>query len=393
MSGAFHIGRLRHVNDGVAHAPTIRRLEGGDWWEESQRQFEEMGIPREQYGAIASGRWQATPPRQLPTPVGFSQRTQNALRPATLSAMIGQERMRALLQHMVQLSNANGRVLDHVLLVGPAGTGKSTIANAIANELGADCYQLEAPVGHDTLLDLREVCQRGDIVFIDEIHQQSAGDRRGRTNNTTPEVFLGVLEDRTLVSGSGVLDFPEVTFIGATTDEGQLPDAFISRFPIRPVFEPYNIDDLKDIAEMNAAALGKRFPGSGAILFAQAARLTPRVVNNYVKNAAGLAVGDEIDDDLVHLVLADLNGVAEDGLTIDQQRLLGWLLHNGKRTTKSGTTYQASVSTLATAIGKGRDTKSIVLRVEPWLLASGLLSITSGGRALTDKGIKRARQI
>lgn len=329
--------------------------------------------------------------RELPTPVSHSQRSQNELRPALLKDMVGQAKMRGLLSKMIDLSKRTGKPLDHVLLVGPAGTGKSTIANAIANELGTDCYQLEAPVGHDTLLDLREVCQPGDVIFIDEIHQQAYGDRRGRTNNTSPEVLLGVLEDRTLVSGAGVLDFPAVTFVGATTDEGQLPDPFVMRFPIRPVFEPYTTGELAAMVEHSATKFGKHFVGNGARRFARAARATPRIANSYVRNAAGITETDAIDEALVSLVLYELNSVTDDGLTIDQQRLLKYMLANCKQVRNGTTTHRASVSTLASAIGKGRDTKSVILRIEPWLLTSGYLSIESGvGRVLTNKGIARA---
>lgn len=390
MAGEFHVGRLRHKNDGAAHAPTIRRFGPYERWPAGYELW--GGITKEDVWRHMAG-IKDEPPRQLPVPANHLQRSRNELRPATLADMIGQTKMRILLHRLIELSSRTGRVLDHVLLVGPAGTGKSTIANCIANELGTDCYQLEAPVGHDTLLDLRKVCQQGDVVFIDEIDQQSWGDRCGRTNNTTPEVLYGVLEDRTLVSGAGVLDFPLVTFIGATADEGQLPDAFVMRFPIRPAFEPYTEDELRQIAEGSATRLGKAFDGDGAQRFARAARLTPRVVNGYVRNASDLSVANTIDREIVDTVLYELSGVTDDGLTQDQQRLLKFLLLNGKRVTKNGTTYQASVSTLATAIGKSRDTKALQLRVEPWLLASGLLQITSGGRALTPKGIARATSL
>lgn len=381
----------RHPNDGVAHAPSVRRLHQGEYGTSSGHH-----LSPERRAQILNAPLtfpKLPPPRRLPQPVNHDQRTANALRPHLLHEMIGQPKMRDLLEKLIDIAQIQDKPLDHVLLVGPAGTGKSTVAHCIANEMGTNVYQIEAPLSHETLLDLRQVLQPRDVVFVDEIHQQSYGDRRGRNTNNTPEVFYGVLEDRTLVSDSGVLDFPPVTFIGGTTDEGQLPDAFVMRFPIRPSFEPYTIIDLIAIAKLNAQQLGVSFQGDVALMFAQAARLTPRVVNNYVRNAAGLAPAKIVNEDLAAMVLHDLNGVADDGLTVDQQRLLRFLLDFGKRTTKSGTTYQASVNTLATAIGKGRDSKSIILRVEPWLLACGLLQITSGGRALTPLGIARAQQI
>jgi Holliday junction DNA helicase RuvB len=152
--------------------------------------------------------------------------------------MIGQDRTKALMRRVIDATLKRRQPLDHVLFVGPSGTGKSTLANVIANELGVDCYQVEAPVSHDTLLALREVMRDGDVLFIDEIHQQAIMERRGRSVSTQPEVLYHVLEDRTIVTETGVLPFPAITVIGATTDEGMLPDAFVNRFPLRPALEP-----------------------------------------------------------------------------------------------------------------------------------------------------------
>src|SRR4051794_40656661 len=183
----------------------------------------------------------AEPPEPAPivAPASASERTANPLRPSTFDEMIGQARCIRLLRRLIAAALANGRPLDHMLLVGASGLGKSTVANVVANELGAQCFQVEAPVSHDMLLDLRETMATGDILFIDEIHLQAFRERRGRSGSTQPEVLFNVMEDRTLVSGMGVLDFPHITVIGATTDEGALPDPFVNRFPLRPVLEPY----------------------------------------------------------------------------------------------------------------------------------------------------------
>jgi holliday junction DNA helicase RuvB len=383
-----------HVSDGKAHGPTPMRL---------LTPFEQTyGVHRaailiehaeRKDAAFMAAYRAANPPRVLPKPVRADAQSANVLRPRYLADMVGQDRMRALLKRLIDSAKLNGRPLDHVLLVGPAGTGKSTIALAIANELGTDCFRLESPVDHETLLGLREACKAGDVIFCDEAHLMSAGDRRGRTSTTTPEVMYGVLEDFKLVSGDGILDFPAVTFVAATTDAGMLPDAFVARFAIQPIWVDYTVDDLTVIAQHNATALGVVFQGDGAAMFARAGRLTPRVVNSYVRNAAGICAYNRVTDDDARTVLADLNGVTEDGLTMDMQRLMRWLLNFGGRTTRAGTTYQASLATLATVTGHSRDVRAVQGRIEPYLLACGLLRITSGGRALTDAGIARARQL
>ena len=328
----------------------------------------------------------------IPQPVNQDDRTANPLRPARLADMVGQERTRALLRRVIDEALRRGIPLDHVLLVGASGTGKSTVSNVIANELFVNAYQVEAPVSHETLLELREVMQDRDVLFIDEIHQQAIMERRGRSTNTQPEVLYTVMEDRRLVSGSGVLDFPAITIIGATTDEGMLPDAFINRFPLRPVLEPYTEDDLATIAEYNADALDVDITYTAALRFARASRGVPRQINNYVRNGAML--GTRIDDSLADEVLAELNRVTHDGLTLDMQRVLTFLALRAKRTTGDGkTTYQASVNTIATAIGKGRDTKAVQLRVEPYLIERGFLQVGHGGRLLTDAGLRRAEQL
>lgn len=325
-------------------------------------------------------------------PANFDQRSSNPLRPASLEDMIGQARVKALLRRVIDATLDRDATLDHVLLVGPAGTGKTTIGNVIANELMVGCYQLEAPVSHETLLELREVMRPHDVLFIDEIHQQAIAERRGRSTSTQPEVLYQVLEDRTIVTGTGVLPFPEITVIGATTDEGMLPDPFIHRFPLRPVLDPYTQDDLTRIAKANAEVLDIELTWDAARMFARASRGTPRQINNFVRNGAML--GDAIDVALAEEVVRDLNRTTDDGLNLDMQRALVFLYRRGKRVNGLGeATYQASVATIATAIGKSRDQKAVQLRVEPYLIERGYLQVGHGGRTLTSAGVSRAKEL
>jgi Holliday junction DNA helicase RuvB len=349
-------------------------------------------VDREVVAGIAAAP-QAEPAR-LAGPVDAADRQRNPLRPMYLDEVIGQERAKRLMRRLIDSALRKAQPLDHVLLVGPSGVGKSTFANVIANEMGVRVFQVEAPISHDMLLELREQMLDGDVLFIDEVHQQALRERRGRTGSTQPEVLFNVMEDRTLVSGMGVLDFPAITVIGATTDEGALPDPFVNRFPLRPVLEHYSQADLEQIARLNGVALAVHVDYEACIMFAQACRGVPRQINNYVKAGASLVEpGQSIDAIVADEVLDELNRVTHDGLTIDMQRTLTFLLTRCKRVVHKETRYQASVNTIATAIGKSRDSKAVTLRVEPYLIERGFLQVGHGGRLLTDAGVLRAEEL
>jgi Holliday junction DNA helicase RuvB len=328
-------------------------------------------------------------------PVAHDERTRNPLRPSTFDDMIGQVRLRSMLRRVIEASNRRDVPMAHTLLVGPSGTGKSTIANIIGNELGVSVFQVEAPVSHETLLSLRTTMRDGDILFIDEVHQQAAGDRRGRSTSTQPEVLFNVMEDRTLVSGMGVLPFPAVTVVAATTDEGMLPDAFVNRFPFRPVIERYTVDDLTTMAFANALVYGLTLDFYAAEAFAAASRGVPRVLNNYVTKAQFLAEAGIIDADLADEVVRDFDGTTPDGLTPDMQAMLKFIFQRGRQQNKETgeVTYKASVLNIATGIGKSRDAKAIQLRVEPYLIEQGFVQVAPNGRRLTDQGIHRAEDL
>lgn len=327
-------------------------------------------------------------------PALHEERTKNVLRPEWLQDVIGQARAKDLLTRAIVATMRRKQPLDHTLLIGPSGTGKTTLATVVANELGVDCFQLAAPVGLDMLRELRETMQSFDILFIDEIHQQAVAERRGKDSATQPEVWYSLLEDGVLMTGQGPLDFPDVCVIGATTDPGMLPEPFLNRFPLRPQLAEYTPDELVAIAEMNARKLGLQADANAIRILAGACRGIPREINNLMRNAAILGSDDgRIDATEARDVLA-VNAIAHDGLTKQMQDVLTFLYQRARRVKPDGeVVYQASVNTIATAVGLGRDTKAVALHVEPYLIRLGLLQVGHGGRLLTDAGVVRAQEL
>jgi Holliday junction DNA helicase RuvB len=325
-------------------------------------------------------------------PLDFNARSANKLRPARFDQMVGQERLKALFSKIVECARASGRTLDHILLVGSAGTGKTTLAQVIAHELDRDVYQLKAPVAQDVFEELARCAKNGDVILVDEVHMQVSGDRRGITQAADPETFFTVMEDKRLMSSHGMIEFPDVTFIGCTTDAGLLPEPFLERFPLAPQLDPYTDEDMWELAFANARSLRLEITEEAAIVFARACRDIPRQLNTYVRNAQSLAA-HEIDADLAREIVTELNSTTLDGLTRDMQNMMIFLLAS-KRTDKAGNvSYQAGLSSIATACGKSRDSKAIALYVEPYLIQRGYVGVSHGGRKLTDTGIERARKL
>lgn len=324
-------------------------------------------------------------------PLDFSARSANELRPSTFDQMVGQDRLKRLLLRLVDTAKASGRPLDHMLLIGASGTGKTTLGQIVAAEVGSDVYQLKAPVATDVLEQLAEVACDGDVVVIDEIHMQVSGDRRGLTQAADPEAFYHAMEDHRLMTARGVIDFPRLTFIGCTTDAGLLPEAFLGRFPLKPVLDPYTEDDMATLAVRNAEALGVHLERHAARIFAHACRLNPRQLNTYIRNAAALNTGTIGGEGAIEVV-RDLNSCTLDGLTMPMQGMLRCLLMS-ERESAGKTVWRASVNTIATSLGFSRDTKHVALFVEPWLLQKGLVAVSPQGRELTPAGVERARRL
>jgi holliday junction DNA helicase RuvB len=334
------------------------------------------------------------PPEGEITPTTAEERTKNELRPERLSQVVGQAGAKELMRDAIESCYDRERPLDHTLIVAASGLGKSTLSHVVANELGVDVYEVEAPVSFDTLLELRTQMRPGAILKIEEIHQQGIMERRGRSGATQPEVLYAVMEDRMIPTPTGILAFPWITVMGTTTDEGLLPDAFINRFPLRPRLVPYTLDELGTIVAGNARTLGLDITDEAIDVFAKASRGVPRQINNYVKNALVVTRVNEVCDRERALRVLSHNGVTEDGLTADMQNMLTFLLTRARRRNAAGeVTYQASVNTIATAIGKSRDSKAVALRVEPFLIELGYVQVGHGGRTLTDRGIARAQTL
>lgn len=325
------------------------------------------------------------------TAAAAEERTRNPLRPAKLDEIVGQDRAKLLMETAINAAYRDKQPLGHTLIVAPSGTGKSTFSHVIANELGVDVYELEAPVSRDTLLELRLQMYEGDILKVEEIHQQGIMERRGRESATQPEILYSIMEDRTMPTPNGVLPYPRITVIGTTTDEGLLPDAFINRFPLRPRLDPYSFEQLVTIAYVNARTLGGSITAEAAEILARASRGVPRHINNFVTNA--VMFNPQIDGEVAHQAL-EVNGITRDGLTPDMQAMLKFLYSRARHVRGDGEVkYQASVNTIATAIGKSRDSKAVALRVEPFLIEKGYVQVGHGGRLLTQAGQQRAVEL
>lgn len=339
--------------------------------------------------AVEVNRAPASPSTAKLEPLEPTDRTTDPLRPDTLEGMIGQTRLKPLLRRIIDEAKRSRQPLDHVLLIGASGTGKSTLAHVIACELGARVFMLKPPVSLDMFERLRASMRDGDVLYLDEIHLQVSGDRRGVGQAPDPETFYHVMEDRKLVTLNGPVSFPAITIIGATTDSGLLPEPFLARFAVRPYLDPYTIEDMAEMARRTARKLRLTLDPEAAWIFARASRSNPRQLNAYLKNARMLARGGAVTTAVAEEVVIGLNSTTLDGLTVGMQGMLRFLLRS-PRVVRGETIHQASVNSIATALGHSRDTKAVSLYIEPYLIERGYVEIAHSGRRLTPAGVDRA---
>jgi len=301
------------------------------------------------------------------------------LRPHDFANYIGQDRLKKNIQLAITAAKKRGEPLDHVLLYGPPGLGKTTMASVIANEMGAQIRITSGPAIERAgdLASLLTNLQDGDILFIDEIH---------RLHRTVEEVLYSAMEDYKLdiMLGKGPsarslrLDLPQFTLIGATTRTGALAAPLRDRFGHIHRLEFYTPEQIQQIIERASGILGIKIDKKAALKLAERSRLTPRIANRLLKRVRDYADvnGDGIIDTEISTKALELLEVDELGLDPADRMLLSAIIdsYNGG---------PVGVETLAALTAEERST--IEDFIEPYLMQIGLLERTPRGRKVTPK--------
>ncbi len=302
-----------------------------------------------------------------------------SLRPKLFQEYIGQERLKANLQLAIEAAKKRGEPIDHVLLYGPPGLGKTTMATVIANEMGANIRVTAGPAIERAgdLASILTNLAEGDVLFIDEIH---------RLSRTVEEVLYSAMEDFKLdiIIGKGPaarsvrLDLPKFTVIGATTRTGALAAPLRDRFGMLHRLEFYRADEVQQIIQRAAEILGAKIQPNAAANLATRARLTPRIANRLLKRVRDYADvnGDGIIDNTVAEQALKLLEIDELGLDASDRQLLHAMIDNYNG-------GPVGVETLAALTGDERST--IEDFYEPYLLQIGFIERTPRGRKLTPK--------
>lgn len=304
------------------------------------------------------------------------------IRPRDFANYIGQERLKQNLQLAIDAAQKRSEPLDHILLYGPPGLGKTTMASVIAHEMGAQIRITSGPAIERAgdLASLLTNLQDGDILFIDEIH---------RLNRTVEEVLYSAMEDYKLdiMLGKGPsarslrLDLPKFTIIGATTRAGALAGPLRDRFGHIHRLEFYTPAEIKKIIERTAGILTVKIDGTAAESLATRARLTPRIANRLLRRVRDYADvnGDGIIDTVISTKALNLLEIDELGLDPADRLLLAAIIDNYNG-------GPVGVETLAALTAEERST--IEDFIEPYLMQIGLLERTPRGRKVTHKTYK-----
>jgi Holliday junction DNA helicase RuvB len=312
-----------------------------------------------------------------PTPIDDERQFELSLRPTRLAEYIGQRQATGNLRIFIKAAQQRREALDHVLLTGPPGLGKTTLANIIANEMKAELRSTAGPVIEKSgdLAALLTNLQEGDVLFIDEIH---------RLNPAIEEVLYPAMEDYQLdlMIGQGTaarsikLELPKFTLVGATTRQGLVTAPLRGRFGIVFHLDFYNHDDLEIIVKRSADILGVEIDEGGAHEIARRARGTPRIVNRLLRRVRDYAEVD-YDGRITQLVASDaLNRMEVDTYGLDEidRKLLLTIIEkfNGG---------PVGLGTISASIHEEKD--SIEEIIEPYLIQIGFLNRTPRGRMTT----------
>lgn len=305
-----------------------------------------------------------------------------SIRPKVLGDFIGHESLKQNLSVFIAGAKSRAEAMDHVLLYGPPGLGKTTLAHIVANELGTNFRATAAPMltKQGDLAAILTALEPMDVLFIDEIH---------RLPTAIEEVLYSAMEDFKLdiMLGEGPsaksvrIDLPPFTLVGATTRTGLLSNPLRERFGIDLRLSFYSADELARIIMRSAHILGMDIDKDGALMLARASRGTPRIANRLLKRARDFANAlhkDIITSDIVKTTLFQL-AVDDSGLdAVDREYMMTIIRHYAGG--------PVGIDNLAAALSEPADTIEDV--IEPYLMQLGFIQRTPRGRIVTENGYK-----